>query len=1854
MSNTIDNKVVSMQFDNQHFERNVSTTLGTLEKLKQSLRLDGATKGLTDVSSAAGKVNSPMSNLGGVVESVQAKFSALQVMGVTALANITNSAVNAGKRIASALTIDPIKTGFQEYETQIGAVQTILANTESKGSTLQDVNSALDTLNTYADKTIYNFTEMTRNIGTFTAAGVALDTSVSAIQGIANLAAVSGSTSQQASTAMYQLSQALSSGTVKLMDWNSVVNAGMGGQVFQDALKQTARVNGVAVDDMIKKHGSFRESLQEGWITADILTQTLQQFTMAAEEGSEEWNTYKKSLMDTGYSEEQAISILKMANTATDAATKVKTFTQLWDTLKESVQSGWTQSWEIIIGDFGEAKNFLTDISNRVGEMVGASADARNEMLEGGLSSGWKQLLGEGIADEAGYVHNLKAVAKGHKVNIDKMIEDEKKLDSSLSDGDAFQKALKTGLKDGSITADMLSESVHKMSDTMSNLSAEQLKAAGYTADHVKQIKELSKGLKDGSISMDEFVKKMSRPSGRENLIEALWNAFDGLMSVITPIKEAFREIFPPTTGEQLYAFTEAVLRFSEKLTLSRENAENLKRTFKGVFALLDIGVQVIKALFKGFSNLVKYILPAGEGLLDFTGGIGDYLVALDEAIKSSDIFNKAIEYIGKFLKPIGDVVKKVASAISDAFSDISVNAEARLGPLSVIGKLIVAIFSAVGKIIERVLPWVTKAAQGIGNAMSGLMDKLATAIQDADYDKFFDMVSGGILAAIGVFIAKFIKGGGDLLDGAGGFLENINGILEGVSDALGAFTQSIKADTLKKIATAIAILAASLLVISLIDSEKLTASLGSITLMFTELMAAMSIFGKLSTGKGFKDMLGMNVMAAAMGTLAKALLTLSIALKIMSTMSPEAMAVALTSMTVGLGELVGAVYLMTLMPEKKVNASARAIQTLASALLVLSIALKIMSTMSWGEMGVALVSMTVGLGALVGAVYLLPQDTALRAAGMIGLATAMVILGAALKIMATMSWEEVAKSLVALAGSLAAIAIAMKFMTFALPGALAMLVIAPALVVLAGALKIMGTMSWGEVARGLTLLAGSLLLIAAAATVMIVALPGAAAILVMAASLAVLTPVMLAFGSMSWEEIGKSLLMLAGVFVVFGLSALVLQPLILTMIGLAAALALLGAACAAVGVGVLALCLGLTMIAAAGSSAALALVTIVSSVISLIPYFIEQVGLGIIKLCEVIAGSASAICEAVTTIITSVVDAVVQSAPAIVAGVLTLLVTLLELLIEYMPQIVPLLVDLIVTLLQLLGDHTPALVSAIFVFLGKVIESIATNIATLLEPLVNLFGLIFQGIADVLGPIVESVLAPILQVISDLIVGVVEAIAPYIPEITAMVETVATVIADAAVKITQAVAPFIPDIARMVETIVNAFVTLAALIAPILDSIAGLIEKLGTAISRILLSIAVVIESVGGVITGIFQGIADVISSIGDAIAASLDSLAGVFDSVFNGIAEVVTSVGDSIRNVLDGISGIIDSIGDAALNAGTGFENLANGVKTITDLKLGDMVASLAAVAAGVGDIAKHRGKIKDLGSGMSNLVSSIASLGAAAAGAVGSIGAMLAKLSSLETDLPNIASNALTKFTSVLTKQTSSVEKACTTLVTSGASAASDASSSFEGAGKDLGAGLVKGINAKKPAVYAAAYALGQLAVQGENDGQASASPSKLTIQSGKWLGEGLIIGIDKMKSKVYDAGHSLGDTATSTISYAVSRIADAIDSDIDAQPTIRPVVDLTDVESGAATIGGLLSGRRTLSIDTSTASAAAASMSGYQNRGNSDVVSAIKGLRKDISGMHGDTYSFGNFTYSGDSEVADAVQTLVRAARVERRV
>lgn len=698
MSTTIDNKVVEMRFDNRNFESNVKTTMSTLDKLKHALKLDGVAKSFDGITAASKKVN--MSGLQNGVETVRASFSALDVVAVTALANITNSALNAGKRIVSALTIEPVTTGLQEYETQINAVQTILANTQKEGTNIKQVNAALDELNEYADLTIYNFTEMTKNIGTFTAAGVGLKESVQAIKGISNLAALSGSTSQQASTAMYQLSQALAAGKVSLMDWNSVVNAGMGGQVFQDALTRTARTLGTGVDEAIEKYGTFRESLTKGnWLTTEVLTETLAQLSGAYTEAE---------LISQGYTKEQAADILKLAETATDAATKVKTFTQMWDVLKETAQSGWAQTWRLIFGDFEQAKSLFTPLTNFFSGIIQSFSDARNSLLESTLGKTFSglaktvtgalepiQKVTDGVSSAVETITDLGAVvddvilgkfgngADRFKALTDASInyyEVQNKVNEKLGDSyrytqdqiDAQNKALGIQTKVVASTEQGV-EATTKLTDAqktqlkeLSKLSDAQMRSKGYTEEQIAAFRELGDMAKKLGMPIDEFIDRIDELDGRMILLESFGNIIESISKVAKSIGGAFREVFKPITSDQLFDAIAGFHRFTEALIMSDDNLEKLKRTFKGIFGVINIFTSLIGGgLGLAFKILVNVLEKFDLNLLDVAATIGDALYAFSDFITFGETFEKVFSNIGDILDTVTDHVSNFIESIT-------------------------------------------------------------------------------------------------------------------------------------------------------------------------------------------------------------------------------------------------------------------------------------------------------------------------------------------------------------------------------------------------------------------------------------------------------------------------------------------------------------------------------------------------------------------------------------------------------------------------------------------------------------------------------------------------------------------------------------------------------------------------------------------------------------------------------------------------------------------------------------------------------------------------------------------------------------------------------------------------------------------------------------------------------------------------------------------------------------------------------------------------------------------------------------------------------------------------------------
>lgn len=1648
MSTTIDERVVEMRFDNKQFESNVQTSLSTLDRLKKSLNLSGAAKGFDEIDSASKKVN--MNGLANAVESVRLKFSALEVMAVTALANITNSALNAGKRIVSALTIDPIKTGFQEYETQIGAVQTILANTQHEGTNLQQVNRALDELNTYADKTIYNFTEMTRNIGTFTAAGVNLQTSVDSIKGIANLAAVSGSTSQQASTAMYQLSQALAAGKVSLMDWNSVVNAGMGGKVFQDALVRTSELLGTGAKNAINMYGSFRESLTKGeWLTTEVLTETLKQFAGAYSEAD---------LIQQGFSESQAKEIAQMAKTAEEAATKVKTFTQLWDTLKESAQSGWTATWEILIGDFEEAKDLLSEVSETIGNVIGEAAQARNDLLSGGLSSGWKQLLNQGIADEAGYIESIQEVARKSGDAFDKMV----------ADSDNFSDALKKGLQEGVISSDTLSDAVHNLRDKMTGMSQEERKAAGYTSEMVEQIEKLDEGIKNGSVSMDEFTEKILKPSGRENLIQSIWNAAKGLMSVIAPIKEAFRDIFPPMTSEQLYAFTEALRNLTERMKLSETTSENLKRTFKGLFAVLDIIKQTVTAVFNAVGSLLGGVGDLGAGILGVTGTFGDWLVKLDEFIKQGDVFNKVLGTIVSVIKTVAtairDFVKVVAEKIAfpgfELFHSLLERLHTRMSQIGdAAGGMkssVSSAFEAMGnalancqfmQLLQAIWDAVKAIAGGIADAMGKVGSSLIDSIGNADFSGVIDLLNGISFGAIAVGITKFVGAIKEQLDSIGSIKESFIGILDSVRGCFEAYQSQLQAGTLLKIASAIAILVASLVALSLIDSVKLSAALGAITVLFADLMASMAVFNKISGQAS-----GVIRSTTAMLAISTSVLILASALKKLGDLDAKQLATGLTGV-VGLTAtmIVAAKSLSKGGPTIIKGASqmvifAAAIKVLASAcedlsaldweelakglvgvgvllaevslfmntakfsgqsvttatgIVILSGAIKILASacedfaqMNWGEIGRGLTSIGIVLAEIVAFTRLTgnAQHVIATSAALIGIGAAMKILAAAVKDFSAMNWSELAVGLVGMAGALTAVTIAVNFMPKNMIAiGTGLIAVSTALLIMASALENMGGMEWNEIAKGLVALGGSLGIMAVGLRAMTGTLSGSAAMLVAASALAILTPVLSILGAMSWTAIVKGLVSLAGAFTVIGVAGAVLTPLVPTILGLSGAMALIGVAVLGLGAGLLAagtglsaIAVGFTALAAAGTAGATAVVA---------------------SLTVIITGIADLIPAIVAKIGEAIVEfckVIANSAGEIGNAVKEVVLTLVDVLVECVPAIADGALKLIAGVLEALVQYTPQIVDSLFQFLIGVLEGIARNLPGLIQAAIDVLMAFFAGIVDALKGIDTATLLQGIVGIGLLaaIMAALSAVAALVPGAIVGVLGMGLVIAELALVLAAVGAlAQIPGLQWLINeggnllqgigTAIGKFI--GGIVGGFMSGVSSQFPQIAADLSGFMTNIQPFIQGASAIDPSMMDGVKALAETILILTAANiLEGLTSWFTggSSLTGFAEELVPFGTAMKQFSDEIAGID---GEVVANAAVAGKTLAEMAATLPNS------GGVVGFFAGENDMGAFGDQIVPFGEAMKAFADSVAGLDASVVTEAANAGKAMAEMAS-----------------------------------------------------------------------------------------------------------------------------------------------------------------------------------------------------------------------------------------------------------------
>lgn len=1075
-----------------------------IQGVKKHFTFNKEANNVADLERTVNKIDlSPMAN---AIEDVKNRFNNMGIVGITIMQNLTNMAMQTGTSIVKAMSIQSVIDGYREYETQINSVQTILANTKKEGTNITQVNSALDTLNAYADKTIYNFTEMTRNIGTFTAAGVGLQTSVDSIQGIANLAAVSGSSSLQASTAMYQLSQAIAAGTVKLMDWNSVVNAGMGGQVFQDALIRTSEHLKTGAKAAIEAKGSFRESLQEGWLTVDVLTETLKQFALNAE-SAEDYERVMADLVSQGYTQDEAKDIADMARTAMDAATKVKTFTQLIDTLKEELGSGWAQTWRIVIGDFEDAKTLWTDVANVLQTAISNSSQLRNDMVQGWADLGGRTTMLEGF----------KNIFESIVPILTKVSESFREL---------FPRT----------TSQQLYDLTVKFKDFTATLKPSE--------ERLNQIGRISKGLFSILSMLKKSVAAIIKPIGDFLGSDGMKGLIDGLLEATACFGDFFSAM---NEGTESSGFFTSV---TENLSNALKGLSNpLSAIGEGIKAFAKMITDIANVISEGLGSLFEWLtgninlddiltLIAGGGIVSVASNIDKLTEAIQKFLKNiankqnTGFIDTLKTSLTSFFKELGASLQAftmmvntvslvaIAGAIALLVHSIKVLTQldfglvlANLPVMAVLIGTLVKNFKKLVVVIKGLDPKSTIAASLAMVALAESLNLMAKAMQkmaDIPSDKILQSLGSviAVLTAMSVFLNKTdlsnkslsasvtliaISASLVIMSKAIENLANlsIGGVIQGVvgiSAALFAMVGALKLldglkisasvpITLLSISISMTIVAKALKELGSMSWDEITKSLSTMAIALTELVAVTVVLDKFS---GAKSLVG----AAAVLMLTLALKPIAEALKEFAEMNISSAERALAIMGTALLELALVNGILGQFGGASAILAAASVLILVQALQPIADALKEFASIQVDDAQRALDTMGIALLELALVDGILGRFAGLS--GVIAAASVLILVQAlqpiadALKQFASMSWDEIARGLVAMGGALAELGIVAGLLgglggIAALVGAGTILLASQGLEQIANALQKFGSMSWDEIDRGLEAMSSAL-----------------------------------------------------------------------------------------------------------------------------------------------------------------------------------------------------------------------------------------------------------------------------------------------------------------------------------------------------------------------------------------------------------------------------------------------------------------------------------------------------------------------------------------------------------------------------------------------------------------------------------------------------------------------------------------------------------------------------------------------------------------------------------------------------------
>lgn len=1076
MSREVDSRVVEMRFDNENFEKNTKKTISSIDRLMEKLQFKGAEKGFEKLDAAAENVD--FATMQRSLDTLENKFSSLNIVATTALVNITNKFVDAGEKLVKSLSIDQVASGWDKYTEKTSNVQTIMNAT---GKSIDQVNGYLNKLMWYSDETSYSFSEMTSALSQMTAAGGNIDKMIPMIMGIANATADAGKTGFAFQSTIRNLTQSYSAGHLQLQDWKSLNLMGTATKALKQELIDTAVELGTLKKGEVTI-ASFESSLQKKWANTEVMEKTFAKYASMMEAA------YELTQKNPGMTSSEALEKLsgqygELAERAALAAQQATSFGQAIDSTKDAVSSSWMKVFETFFGNKEEATDTWTELANRLYDIFVPPIEALNERLKDGLNSGWNKLLENELGDQAdAYAYAMQQVALASGAITEKQISDAGSFGEAIKQGGISADLLKKGLDEAQASA-----------EKMLTLSDAELKARGLEREEIEKqasaFEELNQKVQNGTLDLEGYSKQIRELSGREHLVQSLWNLMDAVSAIVKPIHEAFQDIFPPKTGEEIKSFAQWLDSITKKLIISDDTAKKIKTTAEGVFSVLRVGKDILEGIISGVARVLNLTKPLADILLDAASAAGEFA-----------------SEITKGLHPLDTIGTWVTNFVDAA----------------------APVFYSFGSVADKIF---AQLAQGAKEAFN-----------EFDPEKLNQFILGGMGASMLVSLKGFFESiksiGSSAKDAVGG----IKDCIESLGEAVDAWKSAKKADTLMTIAKAVALMAGSLAVLSMVKADRLGAAIGALTVTFGELLGVMAVMTQLTKNV---QSLKLSVLAGGMVAVTAAVLVLSGALKVISTIDSDKLLGSVAALGGVMLELAAVAAVLSKDGGRFTKGTA--------GMMAFAVSIRILASSVKALSGLNLTSLGKGIGA-VGALCAELMISAKMMDGVkfgIGKGTGLVLMAASMEILqdavakfAEMDLESIGRGLLAMAGGLAACVAALNFSKGTIGSAISLTMMAAAVNLLVPAFQGLGNLSWEAIGKGLLTIVGAFVVLGGAAVILSPVTPVIVALSLSLSALALSLGALLALSSAAnfVQNLASSLSLLNGLnFQVFlnGIKAL-------------------------------------------------------------------------------------------------------------------------------------------------------------------------------------------------------------------------------------------------------------------------------------------------------------------------------------------------------------------------------------------------------------------------------------------------------------------------------------------------------------------------------------------------------------------------------------------------------------------------------------------------------------------------------------------------------------------------------------------